>query len=471
MEQTKLIKLLKLLNKEEFKALGNFTESPFFNNLRNVIKLYYSLKEFYPHFKGRDFTRVKLYNQIFPSQKYNDNKLRALFSYLFTLTEKFLAFKKYSTDELRVRTDIARELSNTGNRKLIKENLEKLEIKLNEHNIKDEEYYYRYFQYVSEKNVFHDHFSREKNFPEEVNNLTLYFIISFLKIYRTGFNNIRSVVLDFNPGLEDDILSIAGKEPFINNPAVKIHYNLFKLLKYDDEKYFFEHLKLIEKYPDVLSPDELLESLIELLNFCVLKVQKGFSEFARHKFNLYKFMLEKGYIPENRFSYIFYNNIVTSSLEMGEYEWSQRFMQDYKGHLEHDYREDTVNMCYAKLNYYLKDYDKAMEYLSRCGNLDNIYYRLALKDIHLKILYELKYYDSIFSAIDSFRHYLTKNKFLARPVKEKYKLYLKMMDGLVKAKSSGKQKQTALFKEKIELSEPFLNKDWISEKINENNQN
>lgn len=469
MESNKLIELLKSLNKQEFKQLGDFVRSPYFNKLQNVIKLYDYLAYYYPNFKGRKFTKENAFIGIFPGEKYDDRRLRALNSYLLSLCEKFLAYNKYSRDEITRRLDTSHELRRIGNSKLLNENIVEMDNLLTEIKFKDELYYYNLYKIFYEKNTIANYFISEKRFDEEANNVILYAVITFLKIYTTALNSLNSVNIKLDPELADDIAKIIKREPFKSNPAVKIQYTLYNLLKHDDEKYFFEHLKLMDRYHDILSPGELYETFIVLLNFCVIKIQKGYSGFSKHKFNLYKTMLEKNVpmLEHNYFSYAFFNNIVTSALEMKEFDWAENFIEQYKHRLDDKYKNDVVNLCYAKLYYFLKQYEKALSNLSLCGNNENVYYKLALKDLQIKILYELGHYETVLSIIDSYKHFFHKNKLIVKPVKERYKIFLKKISDLIKLKNNIKAEDVFIFKQKLNSEPSFLYKDWILDKINE----
>jgi hypothetical protein len=464
----KLIKLLKAFNKKEFKELGDFVESPYFNKLQNVVKLYNYLSKFYPGFQNKNFTKENAFAKIFPGQKYDDGRLRALISHLFSLAEKFLAFNKYSKNELNIRLDISHELRRIGNGKLLNENIFEMDKVLSEYKCRDEMFYYNLYRIFYEKNTVANYFLSEKRFDEEANNLILYSIITFLKIYTTGLNSLKSVNIKLDLELADDIIAIINKEPFKNNPAIKMQYTLYNLLKFDDEKYFFEHLNLMNEYPNILGQEETYETFIVLLNFCVIRIQKGFPEFALHKFNLYKTMLEKNVpmLEHNYFSYAFFNNIVTSALEMKEYDWAEKFIEEYKNRLDERYKNDVVNLCYAKVNYFLKDYERALNYLSKCGNNENVYYKLALKDLQIKVFFELGHYESIFSIIDSYKHFFHKNKLIVKEVKERYKIFLKNLNQFLKLVTKNNKEDLILFKQKLNSAPSFLHKNWILEKIN-----
>src|SRR4030095_14538542 len=114
MNKIKVIDLLKTFNKADFKRFGDFAASPFFNKLQNVTRFYDAIKEFYPDFSSSGFTKEVVFKTVFPGEAYNDGRFRALCSHLFSLAEKFLAYSRYSSDEVNLRLDIIKVLSRPG---------------------------------------------------------------------------------------------------------------------------------------------------------------------------------------------------------------------------------------------------------------------------------------------------------------------------------------------------------------------
>lgn len=471
MESNKLLELIKKFDKDQFKRFGDFVKSPYFNKLKNLIKLYEYLAKYYPGFSDKNFTKENIFAAVCAGEKYNDGRMRTLYSRLLSLAEKFLAYDKYSKDEINLRLDIINETRKIGNVKLQNETIEEIDDLISKYPFKDENYFYYMYKSYYEKNAIANYFLSQKRFDKEADNLALYFVITFLKIYTTALNSLQSVNIELDSKLANDVVRMIEREPFKSNPAIKMQYNLYNLLQTDDEKYFFEQLKLMDEHPDILNPSEMYETFIVLLNFCVIRIQRGFSGFARHKFDLYKTMLEKNVpmMENNYFSYTFFNNIVTSALEMREFEWGENFIEEYKHKLDRKFKDDVVNLCYAKLNYFLKRYEEALRNLSLCGTNENVYYKLAIKDIQIKILYELGHNESIFSIIDSYKHFFHKNRFLVKQVKDRYKIFLKHLNDLMKLKVKGNKENIEIFKQKLNSEPSFLYKDWIVEKVKEYN--
>lgn len=90
MQEIKLIILLKNLNKEEFRRLGKFLNSPFFNYAIPPIRLYEALKKFYPNFDSPKMTKEYIWKKVHSKEAFQTNKFWQLTSKLTRLVEQFL---------------------------------------------------------------------------------------------------------------------------------------------------------------------------------------------------------------------------------------------------------------------------------------------------------------------------------------------------------------------------------------------
>ena len=102
MKETKLIDLLKRLNKEEFKDFEKFASSPYFSRGRDLSPLFKSLKPFYPDFENEKLTDEFIFKKLYPDKKFGDERsvslLRTLTSELFNLGKEFLAYSEFNQD-------------------------------------------------------------------------------------------------------------------------------------------------------------------------------------------------------------------------------------------------------------------------------------------------------------------------------------------------------------------------------------
>ena len=93
MFRTKLIRLLKHLDKKEMVQLGYFLESPFFFRGRKeqrLIDFYHYLKRFHPQFQHKKLAKEKVFAELFPGKNYNEQSLQQLMTAFNKAIEKFI---------------------------------------------------------------------------------------------------------------------------------------------------------------------------------------------------------------------------------------------------------------------------------------------------------------------------------------------------------------------------------------------
>ena len=92
---------------------------------------------------------------------------------------------------------------------------------------------------------------------------------------------------------------------------------------------------------------------------------------------------------------------------------------------------------------------------------------MDIKSWTLKNYYELEYFEQAFSLIDSYKHFLTKNKSLSDHFRERHMNFLKFSEELFKIKSRINVKPDAGIKKHLDNTVNIVHKEWLSEKISE----
>lgn len=466
MENSKLFRLLKLLSKTEFKEFGLFLRSPYHNRLNNVTRLYDLLKKHYPYLINKNLTKEYLYSKIFPGKKYNDIQMRALQSHMFSLAEKFIAINAFEKDPLDMRLKTASYIRKKGEAYLMSKNAVLARSLLDKIRVMDSDYYHSMYSVAFEENYVANHFSSKRDFQKEADALTAYYLISALRTYGTAFNRKSSLHIDMDTKLAETIEHLAHTEPYSSIPAVEMNLALYMIARYMDEKHFFRFLTLMEKHTGVFKKDELYDAQYFLVNFCVLKIQQGDKRFVKIKLGLYKNILEgRLWEGEGYLSYVIFNNAITSAIENNDFSFAEIIIKEYQSELEPGMKNDMVELSSARLKYCTKSYDEALTHLSRINLNDDVFYKFAIKDLYIKIYYELGHYESIFSSIDSYKHFLHSNKLITNDVKKRYGLFLNMLNDIVKIKLHPTEENIKSMRENLLTTEGFVNKDWLAEKL------
>lgn len=464
MDNTELICLLRTFKPRELKKLGEFLDSPYFNKLKNVSRLYSELAGLYPSFS---ITKENLFTRLFPGEKHNDLRLRVLFTRLLFLVQRFLAYESYSADEYRLRMDAGREMLTRGRISLFKKSMAGAGEILEKHFPKDEIYYHKLYEHkLLEERPAGNFDAKGKDYKAESEALLIYSIASLLKMYTTAMNSGTVLEMNTDTGQIEKVLALAKE--FSSNPLIKIYYNIYLLLKEpEEEKYFTQCMNIMKAGNEVVTKEEMFELYTVLLNYCVLKIMSGKKEYTQHKFFIYQTILKEGYLVLHRgsFPYQFFNNIVNSAIEVKKFDWAEAFIEGKKNLLGVDMKDNIVYLCTAKLHYAKCEYERALEALAIVGNSDDPFYRIALRDLQIKILFDMGHYENIFPVIDSYQHFLTNNRRLNKKAKDNYRMYLKCLKKLVRVKTGSSKIAGNNLKHEFKTLSSFIHKEWIVSKV------
>jgi len=154
MIKSKLILLLQTFSKQEFRYLGDFVNSPYFNKEKVLMELYNILKKHYPDFSPEGFTREIIYESLFPGKKFNDAILRNTFSKFLKLAGKFLSAHNFDKSEFHSRLFLLEELKARKQEGLFVKYWSEAESSLEEDSIKNEDYFLKKYTLENLYNEF-----------------------------------------------------------------------------------------------------------------------------------------------------------------------------------------------------------------------------------------------------------------------------------------------------------------------------
>ena len=141
-------------------------------------------------------------------------------------------------------------------------------------------------------------------------------------------------------------------------------------------------------------------------------------------------------------------------------------MTAYRNKLDPRHKDFAVNFAMAEILSARKNYNKALEYLSRI-NIEFSAEKFQVKALMLKIYYETGSYENAYSLIDSSRHFLRNDKQLPDSRKKSFLTFLSFGSQLINIKLNPDEKKSVTLKKSIHRSRFFSGRDWLMEKIEE----
>ena len=475
MKNSQLIKLLKTFNPKDIIKFSEFITSPFFNKNTNVIKLYDAIRKAYPNFEQEKLTKENLFSSIFPGRKFNDNTLRLLIHYLYEKAKEFITHSRLRKETFRYTEVLLNELLD---RQLYNESgktLKKVIFELGKSDYKDAEYFQYKFVMEYEKLYYfqkihqskYEKYFTKSNIETPFKNLTNYFFLKVLTFYSIVLNTKILYNIDIDTVLFEKLFSNFDYELFNDSPLIQIYYNIILVLTTDEEKYFYTIKELMLKHEKSLVPMRLYDIYINLENYCRRNIRAGVIKFKREFFEIMKLDLEKKiYKVEPYMSQNFYKNILQNAAELKEFEWANNFIESYKDELRADYREAVYCYCKAFIEAEKNNFEKSLDYLSTLKT-DELYLKIDVKLLQARLYYELNEYDGLNSAIDTTRHFLKSNKFIAENRRVQFSTFIKFLSALNNARLKKDEYKTKELKENILKAEELQWKDWFVKKVEE----
>ena len=470
MDDTKLITLLKQLNKYEHNKLKKFLTSPYFNKDEQIFGLYQFLRKRIENGKIEQATKEEAWKSILPKKSFNDVRFRKYFSDLLKLCEYFITQEVIENDEklkqeLLLRATVERKLDKLSRYHFIRSN------KIQENStIRDSDYYHR--QYMVEKYLYE--FTKVElqrtsigNIEEIGKQLDYFYIAEKLKYYCSILSRKNFLTHEFKFNLIEELLQFVKSNALDDVPPVKVYNQILLTFLHPEETKHYHKLKTLLKTSESYFCKEEASNIYGYAqNYCVQKINKGNQEFLQEYFNLYKELFKKKIIIENgELNPWHFKNVILIGLRLGEYQWAENFIEEYQHFLPEQFRKNAVTYNLAQLYFYQKDYSKVIEQL-RDVEYDDLAYNLNSKMILIAIYYETDELDPLYSLFDSFRTYLNRHKEISSDRKSQY---LKFISFTRKIANLNPNDQHAVNKIKKELVEEkaVANKKWLLEKVEE----
>ena len=461
------------LTKDEFKRFGKFLRSPYFNTNEKIVIFYSALKPYYPAFSSRNLIKENLYAKVYPGKKYSANAMEKISSEILRQAESFITFEGTKKDEFIPSYYLLHELNERKLFKHFKGKLKPIENKFDAEKIYGSQYFLNRHRLEGEKIQYLNNsesapFYLNDNAQKIADNLTNFFLISILRVYSYMINQSKNAY-DHNFRLDflEQVKNYIESNSFENIPYIEMFYNSVMLLLYGKDENFEKLRKILSTNFDKIDKVERMNMYVVLTNYCFRQYNLGRDEYMRIDFEIYNEILKSGaYETNNYLHHLHYKNIVSCALRLKEYEWTEKFINNYRSKLTGEHKSSSYYLCMGLLDFERKKYDNALKHLAKV-NMEDITYKFDTKCVMTQIYYELGEYDSFSSQLDTYKHLLSKNKLVPSRIKEQHLQFIRFIQQIDKIKNNNDDFARKEIEKGVTSSENVKNKRWLLEKINE----
>lgn len=479
MIKTKTTELLYNLSVVERNRLHKFIESPYFNVNPALIKLSFILNQLVESSSdiglvGKEY----VWQQVYPTDEYNDLKFRRLLSSFNDLIKRFLSIEEFESNPLEVQNTLLRSITKKNIQSLGKTSLKNSDRLLERSNYRNGEYYlFKSFFERNRYSIERIEVKRvtKKNTPlNTLNNvdkaLDIFYLSERLRTICSRLiwkSLLQSEKEQQKTEIESVLIKVAEQQEYVAEPCVQIYLNIYHLLSDQSKSQnYYAYKRLMDESLDLFPPDQQKEIIEFAINFCTAKANAGDREFLNELLINYKRGLEYKIIEQNGvLSQWKFKNIVSSALRLKEYSWTSNFIESYKDKLPIGYRENTVILARAQLLFYQKKYEDVLPLLQQV-ELKEFSYNTSVKSILIASYYELEHYDGVESTALSLRLYINRYKGLSTNAKKAFKNFVKITLQLIRSDSRD-TKNLIKIRDEILTSQGLASKTWLLEKVHE----
>ncbi len=471
MKGGKLFILLQSLSREEFKGFRKVLQSPIYNTNERLLCLYEQLLRPYPDFDASEKAKKKLFEKIWPKEKFDAYKMHRLFSQMSQLVEAYLVLLELRNNKVEQKKALIRALGQRNLLPLFEQegtlfqktlmasphrDLEHYEQQIFIHNI-------QYFHPLKDKYDWKD-----PSLDHLMDSLDRYFLLAKMR-YGLSLKNRERILA--KPGEWRLQQALEEGRKFMSDSLLFQLYQLaFQILETEDQMLIEAYEQLLFDHKDQLGVDHkiLFFTGLNCINRLVNKGQRNFSEKALH---WYRFGLDNDLLIENgQLNEVTYGNIVIFGCREKEFAWTESFIESYAHLIEESHREDVVTYHRGLWHFYQQDFEAAFSILLHYTFIPAYFLKsrlTAIRAVFEHFINQPAYYDLLIHQILAFEMAIKRGKAFSNSAKEPVLHFLRLLKALSKKiwnHQMGPQQRERLL-QKLTDTPKVTARHWLEEKI------
>lgn len=413
MNTTKLLSVLKKLEKKEQRSFLDLVKSPFFNKREELIRLgSYVVRHID---QSRSLKKRAVWTNVFPDRPFNDQQLRLYTSDLFKLLEEFLSVTHFRQDRPVFHHELLRAYRDRDMKKQFDATAGKARRNLARQSLRDFAFLRTAYAIELEHYQFLGEGRQMDDAPVKQLNRLLDQQFAYQKLKQSCVFLARNAILEEGnePAVLEEILNLLQEHPEqMEHTGLIVYFHLYQLLKGPaGVRAFDQLLRLLRRKAGFFTKVETGDILRLLINWSIRQMNAGQTEFIRRTFELYQEGIEREYLlVRGRLSNFTYINIMFSGLKLQEFAWVEQFLEKYRAALEPAQSDNIYYFCLAHLRYEENRLDEAMKWLVRFDAKHDFFLYLSAQTTLIKIYYQLQELEPLESLLGSISVYLNRKR-------------------------------------------------------------
>jgi hypothetical protein len=461
-----LVRAFQQLSAKESQAMVDFVRCPLFNRRPEVTLLCEHLATYTHKPAQKAFASEALFEAAFPGETYNNRRLRHVMSYALDAFRQYLALVEWQSDKSEHQQTLVRALRNRGMDKLFDKALNKAAGEGERSKVRDAQHHFHQYQLHQEKL---EHKARRErssslNLQPLPDELTTFYVSEMLRHACSALMHQAVAGQTYHLQLLGAILGVVEQGPMLETPAVAVYYHAYRMLQSPEEDHPFEQLKqLLAQHEDRFEQSEMRGLYLMAINGCIRRMNSGKRAYIREAFDVYRAALERNFLTEQGFLSSFtFKNIIRAGAALGEHDWTEQFIEQYRNALHPRERDNAYRYNRAFLFFQKADYAQAMPLLQQVefeDPLNNLHARRML----VRSYYELGERDALESLLQSFGAYLNRQKNLGYH-QELNLNFVKFMQRLLRISPKDTVAKASLSAD-LAAEKQVAEREWLVEKV------
>ena len=476
MKKNRFLDLYQNFTVKERKQFVLYVHSVFFNQNKNLQTLIKAIEQCVKAKKVVD--KREVYALCFSHEAYNELKYNNLISDLLYLLYDFLAQSRYTREKVLQKQLLIRTLLDQEYLEPCVMHLERYTQLQEAQTWQDSNYWYAAYQLQDlqdqhlmsqEKRTYTPHLQSRSNA------LDRFYQLEKIKIACDMASRSTAVKADYHCAFIDDIIHWYQEHPqeLAIFPAFQLYLAAYNMFIHKDDKTYLQLKNLLQTHLKLIPQQELRLLYTYVLNFAVLRINSGETKYYQEILLLYKLLLDEAIIFKNgTLTQWTFTNIITAGIRTRDYEWTERFIEDYQHYLTPDVRQNVYTYNLVSLYFEKKDYPSALRMLHDVEFTD-AFYHLAAKLIQLKTYYLLAEHEALLALINATRRFVQRNRQLSDYQKKSSLNFLHILQRLSQLQYAAMNiRDAGKFKKQLgndlEVLQPLANKQWLEEVLEQN---
>ena len=436
MHNSKLFKLLKALNEENFQKFYKKLKSTLGTSSldADILLLLHHIKKFHPRrLDAQALSKEIVHKKVFKQDMKDSKRLRVASSRISLYIEDFIVEQQIPRRNRNRDTYpsiplwdvlLVNGLHKQDHYEHYKKEKEVLIKAIEQKADRDPDYYYQLYQ-------LHQHFffhpDTKKYIPnmpslkQAIHHLDHFYLLTKLK-FMCELATRQQMLKEAIPSVfQKEIIALIKFQEY-DNPLFSIYLNIYELFKEGNRELFTKTKNIVEQHITKLPIEEKRYIFPLLINFCFRHYQQDVPFYQKAVWEVYQMRLKHHILVlDNRITEATFTNFSVFGCLQGHFKEVWRFIEEHKQYLSPDTQENALNLALAYYYFYRANYQKSLQHLKHVSDAI-VNYSLRRRELKLRNYYELYpyFYDDLTKGINAFKVYLHRDSQLKE---QKLKLY------------------------------------------------